>query len=184
MQIFSEDASKVGAFVNLTYDISDSTTVSFEGRYQIDDINNLNNVTGESFKNKTKSFQPRLAINHTVKDQLSVYGQFSTGNNPAGVNVNFTNPQAVDAINIANTGNAYGPAVITFGPETFLRFDEEKLNNFEVGAKGRMMDNRLSLAAVLYYMEWEDMVQPYNLTGMATGITTDREDPYLYRHSL
>lgn len=163
LQIFSEDGNNAGVFVNLTYAASDKTTLSFEGRYQSDDISNVNNVTGESFNNKTTSFQPRLAINHAISDNVSVYGQYSTGNNPAGVNVNFTNPEAIESIAIANTGNAFGPAVITYDAESYLEFDEEKLTNFEVGLKGTLADRKVELAAALYYMEWEDMVQPYNL---------------------
>jgi iron complex outermembrane receptor protein len=163
LQIFSEDATNTGVFVNLTYAATDKTTLSFEGRYQSDDINNFNNVTGDSFNNKTTSFQPRLAINHTFSDQVSIYGQYSTGNNPAGVNVNFTNPQAIESIAIANTGNEFGPAVITYDHESFLTFDEEELTNFEVGVKASLADNKVNLAAAVYYMEWEDMVQPYNL---------------------
>jgi len=163
LQIFSEDATNTGVFINLTYAATDKTTLSFEGRYQSDDINNFNNVTSDSFNNKTTSFQPRLAINHTLSDQVSIYGQYSTGNNPAGVNVNFTNPEAIESIAIANTGNEFGPAVISYDHESFLTFDEEELTNIEVGLKADLADNKVSLAAALYYMEWEDMVQPYNL---------------------
>jgi len=163
LQIFSEDASNVGVFVNLTYAATDKTTLSFEGRYQSDDINNFNNVTGDDFNNKTTSFQPRIAINHALSDEVSLYGQYATGNNPAGVNVNFTNPQAIDSINIANTGNAFGPAVITYDETSYLEFDEEKLTNYEVGMKGSFADRKVDVALALYYMEWEDMVQPYNL---------------------
>ena len=163
LQIFSEDASNLGIFANLTYAVNDQMTLSFEGRYQIDDIDNVNSRTGDSFNNKTTSFQPRLAINYLINDNVSVYGQFSIGNNPAGVNVNFTNPEAISSIAIANTGNAFGPAVITYDHETFLNFEEEELTNFEVGVKATLADGRVNLAAALYFMEWEDMVQPYNL---------------------
>ena len=163
LQIFSEDGKNTGAFFNLTYAATERTTLSFEGRYQIDDITNVNSVTGDTFNNKTTSFQPRLAINFAISDQLSLYGQYSTGNNPAGVNVNFTNPQAIDSIAIANTGNAFGPAVITYDHETYKTFDEEKLTNVEFGVKGTVAENKLTIAAALYFMEWEDMVQPYNL---------------------
>ena len=161
LQIFSEDAENIGVFFNLTYAATDKTTLSFEGRYQQDDISNFNNVTGDSFNNKTTSFQPRLAINHAINDEVSIYGQYSIGNNPAGVNVNFTNPQAIDSIAIANTGNAFGPAVITYDHLTFLEFEEEELTNIEFGVKATLGDGKVDIAAALYYMEWEDMVQPH-----------------------
>lgn len=163
LQIFSEEASNLGIFANLTYAVNDKMTLSFEGRYQIDDIDNVNSRTGDAFNNETTSFQPRIAINYLIDESVSVYGQFSIGNNPAGVNVNFTNPEAIDSIAIANTGNAFGPAVITYDHETYLNFEEEELTNFEVGVKATLADGRVNLAAALYFMEWEDMVQPYNL---------------------
>jgi iron complex outermembrane receptor protein len=158
VQIFSENAKNVGAFFNLMYDISDETTVSVEGRYQVDDITNLNNVTGQTFNNETTSFQPRIAINHRLSDQVTVYGQYSEGNNPAGVNVNFTNQQAIWAIQ-----DALGAGAIVYDENTFLNFEEENLTNIEVGLKGTFLENRLQLATALYAMEWEDAVQPYNL---------------------
>jgi outer membrane receptor protein involved in Fe transport len=33
----------------------------------------------------------------------------------------------------------------------------DKLNNYEVGAKGELFDNRLSFDAALYYMKWNDL---------------------------
>ena len=158
VQIFSEQAQNTGVFFNLIYDVTDQTTVSVEGRHQVDDIGNLNNVTGQTFNNKTTSFQPRVAINHTISEDLSVYAQYAEGNNPAGVNVNFTDPNAIYAIQ-----DALGAGEITYDENSFLNFDEEKLTNIEVGLKGSFADRRVHLAAALYTMKWEDMVQPYNL---------------------
>ena len=42
----------------------------------------ISNVTNLSFTNTTSSVQPRLAINHTIDDNWSAYGQFSSGTNP------------------------------------------------------------------------------------------------------
>jgi iron complex outermembrane recepter protein len=158
VQIFSEQAKNTGVFFNLMYDITPKTTFSVEGRRQIDDISNLNNVTGQSFHNETKSFQPRVAINHTISSNVSVYAQYAKGNNPAGVNVSFTDPSAILALEDARTAGQ-----ITYDENTFLDFKEEKLTNVEVGVKGSFADRRVRLAAALYTMDWEDMVQPYNL---------------------
>ena len=158
VQIFSEQAQNAGVFFNLMYDLSDATTVSFEGRYQADDITNLNNVTGETFNNETTSFQPRIAITHDLSDQVTIYAQYAEGNNPAGVNVNFTNQEAIWAIQ-----DALAAGEIVYDENTFLKFEEETLTSFEVGLKGTFAQNRLRLATALYAMDWEDSVQPYNL---------------------
>ena len=157
-QIFSETAENVGVFFNLIYDLSDQTTISLEGRQQTDDISNVNSVSGARFGNKTTSFQPRLAINHYLNDEWSIYAQYAEGNNAAGVNVNFTNSGTILALQ-----DAQAAGQVTYDANTFLEFEEESLTSFEIGAKAALIDGRLQLATALYVMKWEDMIQPYNL---------------------
>jgi iron complex outermembrane receptor protein len=40
----------------------------------------------------------------------------------------------------------------------------DKLHNFEVGAKGNMLDNRLTFDAAVYYMKWDDIQQTLGIT--------------------
>jgi len=72
--VLSDQPTNTGLYANLTYDISDRTTLSLKGRFQRDDVTNVDNVTGASFSNVTDSFQPRIGLNHTINDQVSVYG--------------------------------------------------------------------------------------------------------------
>jgi iron complex outermembrane receptor protein len=40
----------------------------------------------------------------------------------------------------------------------------DKLHNFEVGAKGGLLDNRLTFDAAVYYMKWDDIQQTLGIT--------------------
>ncbi|MEM9208726.1 MAG: TonB-dependent receptor, partial [Pseudomonadota bacterium] len=158
INILSDSSTNSGIFANVTYDFTDRTTAAVELRYQEDDITNVNNTSGESFSNVTESWQPRLSINHQLNDEWSAYGQVSSGTNAAGVNIPFT----LDAVRQSLAAAAAAGAV-QFDDTTFLNFDEERITSYEVGIKGATADRKLRLAASLYVMDWEDMVQPLNL---------------------
>ena len=153
--INSDDANNIGVYGNVTWDVTDVTTLSAELRYQKDDVTNVSNITGLSFNNTTSSVQPRLAVNHVFNDTWSAYGQFSSGTNPAGVSIDFLRDAITQSLTAARAGG-----FITFDENSFLEFDEEKLTNFEVGVKGSLLGNRLQLAAAIYVMDWEKMIQP------------------------
>ncbi len=158
INILSDSSTNSGVFANVTYDFNDRTTGAVELRYQEDDITNVNNTSGESFTNVTESWQPRVSINHKINQEWSFYGQASSGTNAAGVNIPFT----LDDVQ-ASLAAAAAAGVVQFDDETFLNFDEERITNYEIGIKGSTADRRLRLAATVYYMDWEDFIQPVNL---------------------
>jgi iron complex outermembrane recepter protein len=146
-------ATAIGLYGNVAWDVTDRTTLSFEARQQEDDVTDTNEVSGLTFNSVTDSFQPRLAINYTLNDDWSLYGQASQGTNPAGSNVIFADPETVLAIQ-----DARDAGFITYDETTFRSHDEEELTNFEIGIKGSALDNRLQLSAAIYTMDWDDMV--------------------------
>lgn len=154
-QINSDDATNIGIYGNLTWDVTDRTTLSAELRFQEDDVTNISNITGDSFNNTTRSVQPRLAINHALNDNWSVYGQLASGTNPGGVNLSF-----LTEARQASLAAAKAAGFISFDESSFLKFVEEEIKSFEVGVKGSALENRLQLAAAVYVMKWADMIQP------------------------
>jgi iron complex outermembrane recepter protein len=161
VNIVVEETKNTGIFASVSWDVTDSTTLSVEARHQKDDITSIAELTGAVFSTKTTSIQPRVAINHTINEDVSVYAQYSKGTNPAGVNLNYVIPNVVASLAAANAAGA-----ISYNSDTFAAFDEEELTNYEVGIKATLLDNRLQLAASLYRMEWEDMIQ---LTTLSWG---------------
>ena len=143
-------STAIGVYGGLQWDVSDRTTLSFEGRFQQDSITNTDFLSGLSFENVTESFQPRLALTQTLTEDWTLYSQFSSGTNPAGVNTVFASPNVAGSIAAAKAAG-----YITYDDSTFRAFEEEKLTNFEVGLKGGALDNRLQLTAAVYVMKWE-----------------------------
>ena len=168
-------AANIGLYGGVSWDVSGRTTLSFEGRFQVDDITSINELSGSTFDNVTESFQPRLGFTRRLSDDWSLYGQLASGTNPAGVNTVFASPPIVDSLAAARAGG-----LITYDETTYRTFEEEKLTNLEAGLKGAALNNRLQLAAALYVMKWDGRLQRANLdwsgvdpepaTGLCTGV--------------
>ena len=171
--LISEVASNIGVSISAQYDLTDRTTLSFEGRYQVDELCGID-LNGANIEvcQDTKAFLPRFAINTALSDNHSVYGQFSIGNNPAGVNTALADPGTVLALQVAsgqiaspNDGFIYDGSdgvhfsTVSYDADTFAHFEEEKLYNFEIGGKGTYADGRGSYAGAVYYMKRTDMLE-------------------------
>lgn len=171
-------ANNIGFGGGLNYDLTDRTVLSLEGRYQVDE------VCGQNFDGanvelcvETKSFQPRIGINTSISDTLSVYGQFSVGNNPAGVNVTYLEQGIIESLAVAN-GSAPVPfgvaapnegvtydgvggnpqSLVDYNNTTFAAYEEEELTNLEFGLKGSFAGGQGSYTAAAYYMVYENLV--------------------------
>ena len=174
--IISSSTENLGASFGLQYDLSDRTTLSLEGRYQSDENCGADVTQGLEACATTDSFAPRIGINSTISDDLSVYGQVSQGTNPAGVVITLANSEYIQALDIAS-GKIVSPfdgfiydgsdgvhfPTVGYDAQTYVDYDEEVLTNFEIGAKGSYADGRGSYTAALYYTIWDDLVKATNL---------------------
>lgn len=174
--IISNSTENIGASFGLWYDLNESTTLTFEGRFQSDENCGADVGNNLSACTTTESFAPRLAINKTLSDTASVYAQVSVGTNPAGINITYSNPLYVEALLVASgqiaspfdgftydgSDGVHFPAA-GFDADTYVAYDEEVLTNFEVGAKGEFADGAGTFATALYYMDWKDLVSARNL---------------------
>lgn len=156
--IISEQSENLAVFADVSYDISDRTTVSLEGRYQTEDLTNINQVTGEAFTNTTNAFVPRLAINHSFENGVTAYAQASKGINPAGVIPAARSPRVVQAHE-----QAFNLGLIEWELDSVLFYEQEEIVNLEVGFKAGLADDRVQLSAALYQMDWENYNQAYTL---------------------
>jgi len=153
---FSENATNTGLFFNLTYDLTDRTTLSFEGRYQSDDIGgDAFQEDGSLFKlgQTTDTFLPRVSLTFSPSESTTFYLQAAQGNNPAGVNVGAVDPNVVFA------SESY-PEI--FDWEAIAFYEEEEILSLEAGVKGAIGD-RGTYAVNVYMLDWENYTQPFNL---------------------
>ena len=158
------ETEATGVYGNATYDLSDRTTVSFEGRFQRDKQLTIDTVSGNSTSQVTDSFQPRLAITHALNDDWSVYGQLASGTSPAT-----TTPEMLNPTIQASRQAAFDAGLISYTAATFASSDEETLTNLEVGIKGNALDGRLQLAASVYFIDWTDMLLNHNFNWLFTA---------------
>ncbi|MET0241206.1 MAG: TonB-dependent receptor [Sphingobium sp.] len=153
-----------GAFFALSYKFFDKLTINAEGRYQIDTLYAYAQPTGLTvpagstllapgfYANGTllvrttyKNFLPRAIAQLDLSRDLMMYASWSKGVNPGGFNTSFlTSPQAT----------------VAEGEKAGIRIGvrPEKVTNYEVGVKGRLLDGRVRYALSAYYAQWRDQI--------------------------
>ena len=146
-----------GVFGGIFYDVNDKLTVSLEGRYQEDDISALDpDPTDDNVPESiSETFLPRIALNYTVNDQINLYAQYSEGVLPASVNPGAVGSQQ-RAIAAAFEGLVVDGATLSDATpflDSVIAVDESTLTNYEIGLKGRFLDDRLSLNVSLFSMD-------------------------------
>lgn len=158
----SENSSDTQAiFGQITLPLASSIELALGGRYQeikkdIDLDYYLTPVVGgnvtlgaptvELKTEKTWSkFLPKIALSYYFNDDWTAYTNISTGYMPGGFNI---------AANNTNEANN------SFEPQQSL--------NYEIGTKGRLLDDRMFLSAVMFYMDIEDIhAFSFSLTDMS-----------------
>lgn len=139
-----EEISTLGFFGSLDYDLTDKLSASVEGRYQIDEISNDGNQQVQNDltqKTTFKKFLPRVTVDYQMTNDTLVYAQFAQGNLPGGHN------SAVAALSAASLAE-----LRVIEPSASTTFDEEELDNFEIGVKSRLPEGKGSFQLAAFFM--------------------------------
>lgn len=160
------DVETTGIFLSVDYDISDLLTLTVGGRQTweekdvqiaslIFNVNNECNVTlgdcpfdfvdDEDWNN----FSPKIGLNYAVTDSTNIYGHWTKGFRSGGYNLRNTSGDVVN--------NGPGP------------FDEEEVNNFEVGFRSNL-GARGRVSGAIFYNEIDDMQREVNLADPVSGV--------------
>lgn len=130
----ADEQTSLGAFTELTYSVTDRLDITGGLRYQRDSQRRVGQTGFASlsvdFDESFDAVLPKADISYGVTDTTRVGVTASRGFNPGGVTLNFN----------------------TFGTS---RFDEETVWNYELYARTRLLDDRLYLAANLFYSEFD-----------------------------
>ncbi|GAA6138203.1 TonB-dependent receptor [Arenicella sp. 4NH20-0111] len=160
------DVKTLGVFATLDYSMSDRTTLNFGLRYTDEEksaniaslIRNLNAPCSVVAGNCPFDFQdeeswsnlsPKIGFTHDMGDTSLVYGHWTRGFRSGGYNLRNT---AIDTVN-------FGP-----GP-----FDEETVENLELGYKTTFA-NGGRLTAAVFYNQIDDMQREINLADPISGV--------------
>ena len=116
----------IAAFGSIAWRFLPQVTITAEGRYQEDRIRVLNILLENTFK----SFLPKVTLDYKVNQEVLLYALASRGNKPGDFNT--------------AAGTPIENRVV----------EEERLNNYEIGAKTQWLDRRLTLNATGYRIDW------------------------------
>lgn len=157
-----------GAFYGLTYEVTPEFTVSAEGRYQADTLYAYAGPGGQTFNNdifvpagtyeegstllrKTyKNFLPRVIAQYEFGPEAMIYASWAKGVNPGQFNTGFLSrtAYAIEQAELAGIRVEAAP---------------EKVTNYEIGVKGRLLDNNLNYSVSGYFAQWRDQANLLSL---------------------
>ena len=161
-------------YFNGTYDLTDKMTLGIGARYSqvekegswfLDGRNSgmfpigstgpdKQNPTPEIFSLSEDFFSPALSLSYALGDDVNIYGKFASGFKSGGFNLDFVNPGEIAA-------------------NPTLQFDQESVDNFEIGLKGAFLDNRLNLNVAAFYAVYDDF-QVQQQVDLGGGNTANR----------
>ena len=154
--VTNEALDNFGVFFNLTYDLTERTTLAFEGRFDDDTITN-DNILAQQFLNDvgendivqfgevdttSRNFLPRISLTHAFTDTLTAYAQAAIGVSAGGSNPEWLTPDTLltlqAALNLREREELeVDPSAVgvdAVEQETFLRsfnFDETTFREFD-----------------------------------------------------
>jgi iron complex outermembrane receptor protein len=123
------DNTAWSVFSQFEMDLSEQLTAQFGLRYDRDEREQLDVNAGTTLDESFDAWQPKLTLNYTLADNKLAYATYSTGFRSGGF-------------------NAPGLGL--------SKFDDETLQNFELGFKSELLDRRLMLNAAVFYSLSDD----------------------------
>lgn len=120
-------------FANAEYEFTDRWSVIAGLRYDSEKRRESDNFAGLRATSEFDEWLPSLALSFKPNDNLNLYAAVSRGYHAGG-------PNPFLAIELG-APPAYGP---------------EYVNNYEIGAKGFVLDGRMSFEAAIFNMDWKD----------------------------
>jgi iron complex outermembrane receptor protein len=162
-----QQARTLAGFFGASYQFTDRLKVNVDARYQRDRIyffagyngltitegNGFNLPAGRTepfdvaFTKDFKTFLPRIIVQYDLTDDVMGYASYSKGANITLSQFNSgvfnSSPTAVEAAQ----GIGLQPSI-----------DPERLDNYEIGLKGRLFDGKANFQLSAYYARWKDQI--------------------------
>ena len=138
-------------FGNVSFSfMDDRAQLSLEARSSQVDVSFIDNVARAGKQTDSfSSFTPRITFSYELADERSLYASAAKGVKAGGFN-----------------GFVAGPVTLLPAEQTFA---EEKNWTYEVGTKNRLLDDRLTINAAVYYIDWTDAQIPSLPSNFDTG---------------
>ena len=134
---------KEAIFGEASIDVTDKTTLTFGFRDYTQDMNLVAadgyygnydfGINATNFKSSESGYIPKLNISHDISEDIMIYGNYTEGFRPSGVNRPRPGDDNVKAV-----------------------YDADYLESIEIGFKSKLLDGRLIANGAYYSMDWSD----------------------------
>ena len=162
-----EQVEELALFGEFTFDLTDRLALTAGGRWYDTEVSY--NANSDGFANGGPSefsgvqsesgFNPKVMASFDATDELNFYASASKGFRIGGVNGQVSPTLCGDELDR-----------VGLDPDSLRTYDSDSLWSYEVGVKSRLADNRLSLNAAAFFIDWSDSLQVQRL---ACGFQVD-----------
>jgi len=158
-------SQEVAVFGNVDWRFADSWTLTMAGR-STHYTQHVNSFIAGPFNGGSQSFDanasgnpftPKVAISWQATDKTMYYFNAAKGFRIGGVNPQIDNAQPAC--------QAAKPGYIARGLNFSHAFQPDSLWSYELGLKTRQLNNRLSIDASAYHIDWQDIQNPEGVAG-------------------
>ncbi len=146
-QTSMQETESVALFFEGDYDLTDQLTLTLGGRYTRDEKDTVQaGIVTATADDDWSEFTPKVGLRYAISDDAMVYGSYSVGYRSGGFN------GRVDSVETATTP-----------------YDQETVDNFEIGFKSEWLDNRLRINGAIFVMDYEDKQEELQLPSATSG---------------
>ena len=155
-----EDVEEIAVFGEITWDIDDVWTLTLGGRWYKTEVDF--EAASDGFANGGPSafagsqdesgFNPRVMISADLTEEVNVYASAAKGFRIGGVNGQISPTLCGQEI-----------ADLNLNPQALQTYDSDELWSYEVGVKSNLADNRVTINAAAFFIDWEDTLQNIRL---------------------
>ncbi len=114
--------------------------------------------TTETATSKVNLTLPKYGLQYTFDEGKMIYASAAKGGRPGGVNQNITDPRCL-ALLKSNWGLDKAP----------LQYNGDTVWSYELGTKFRTLNNKLSVDANIYQINWDDIIRNVTIDSANTG---------------
>jgi outer membrane receptor protein involved in Fe transport len=158
----SDGYKEWAVFAEASYDITEQWEFTLGGRYT-----DMKQTLSDDEGAEDSPFTPKAVISWRPNDDLLIYGSYAEGFRQGNVNRlfgAFTEQRIQNELDSVPGPDPERRALLEAQlvvAQANKTFDGDTLVNWELGIKTPLFDGRASLAASLYYVDWQNLIQEY-----------------------
>ena len=162
-----EKVEELAIFGEVTWDVTEQLALTAGGRWYDTSVSFSSVSDGFanggpsefSGKQSESGFNPKVMASFDASDSVNLYASASKGFRIGGVNGQISPTLCGDELDR-----------VGLDPDSLRTYDSDELWSYEIGVKSRLADNRVTLNAAAFYIDWQDSLQVQRL---ACGFQVD-----------